>query len=304
MLFVGCHLSSAKGFAAMGRTACGIGATTFAFFTRNPRGGAIKALDLEDASALRALLTEEGFGVLVAHAPYTYNLCSAKRAPARSPMRRCARTSSASRRCPGTATTSIRGSHVGQGADAGIELIARALADIMEPGMRARVLLETMAGKGTEVGGRFEELAAIIAAAERLRPDLAGALGVCLDTCHVHDAGYDIVNDLDGVLDEFDRVVGLERLAAVHLNDSKNPLGSRKDRHARLCEGYIGSPELGGSPEAFARIVRDPRLRGLPFILETPNELAGYAREIAWLRALAAGGHPDRLPHAGDAAEA
>lgn len=297
MLAVGCHLSSAKGYAAMGRTALKIGATTFAFFTRNPRGGAARKLDAADVERLRAMLAEEGFAPLVAHAPYTYNLCSAKEQARTFALEAMREDLERLEVLPGNYYNFHPGSHVGQGVEAGIDLIARALAEVLQPDQSTRVLLETMAGKGTEVGGRFEEIAAIIAAVEEMRPELTGALGVCLDTCHVADAGYDIVHDLDGVLAEFDRVIGLERLRAIHLNDSKNPCGARKDRHARLGEGYLGAPDLGGGPQVFSAIVRHPRLAGLPFVLETPNELDGYAREIAWLRALAAGEDVAVSPH-------
>lgn len=287
MLHIGCHLSIAKGYAAMGATACSIGADTFAFFTRNPRGGSVRAIDEADVARLRALLDEHAFAPLVAHAPYTYNPCSAKeraREFAREAMREDLERMEL---LPGMFYNFHPGAHVGQGAERGIELIAETLCEVMFEGQRTCVLLETMAGKGTEVGGRFEELRAIIDAVGAARPELAGFLGVCLDTCHVHDAGYDIVHDLDGVLDEFDRVVGLERLHAIHLNDSKNPCGARKDRHARIGKGYLGSEELGGGLAVFERIVRHPALRDLPFILETPNELPGYAAEISLLRGLA-----------------
>ena len=286
-VYIGCHLSSAKGYRAMGETARSIGADTFAFFTRNPRGGAAKAVDAADASALAALMAEHGFGPLVAHAPYTYNLCSAKEGAcefARTAMREDLERLEA---LPGNLYNFHPGSHVGQGADAGIQMIADALSEVMFPGQRTVVLLETMAGKGTEVGRSFEELARIIDAVAGRSPAAADMLGVCLDTCHVSDAGYDVIGDLDGVLDELDRVIGIERLRALHVNDSKNARGARKDRHAKLGEGYLGDPALGGGPEVFARIVRSPRLQGLPLILETPNELPGYAREIAWLRDLA-----------------
>lgn len=287
MLTIGCHLSISNGFAAMGETALSIGANTFAFFTRNPRGGSVRALDLKDVAALARLMERHGFGPLVAHAPYTYNPCSAKehaRAFALEAMREDLERLEA---LPGNLYNFHPGAHTGQGPERGIELIADTLCQVMFPGQCTTVLLETMAGKGTEVGRSFEELAAILDAVERRRGELAGRLGVCLDTCHVSDAGYDIVHDLDGVLAAFDRTVGLERLRAVHLNDSKNPCGARKDRHARLGEGYLGCPELGGSEEALAAIVRRPALRNLPFILETPNELPGYAREIALMRRLA-----------------
>ena len=292
MLTIGCHLSTSKGYTAMGKAALSIGASTFAFFTRNPRGGNVKPLDLDDVAGLQRILDGHGFGRLVAHAPYTYNPCSAKERAREFALEAMAEDLQRMEALPGQCYNFHPGAHVGQGAEAGIELIADTLAHVMFPGQRTCVLLETMAGKGTEVGGRFEELAAIIAAVGERAPELAGAetLGVCLDTCHVHDAGYDIVHDLDGVLAEFDRTVGLERLRAVHVNDSKNPCGAHKDRHARIGEGYIGNAELGGGLDAFARVVNHPALRNLPFILETPHDdLAGYAREIELLRGLQPG---------------
>ena len=275
MLYIGCHLSSSKGFAAMGRQALELGANTFQFFTRNPRGSRAKDLDEADAAALRDLLAERGFGPIVAHAPYTLNLCGAEeknRLFARETMADDLRRLE---HLPGPLYNFHPGSHVGQGIEAGIDLIAQGLNAILRPEQSATVLLETMAGKGSEVGGRFEELRAILD-----RVTLSDRMGVCLDTCHVSDAGYDLVGDLDGVLTEFDRVIGLEKLRAVHLNDSKNPPGSRKDRHACLGEGTIGL-------EALTRIVRHPALKHLPFCLETPNDLPGYAREIALMRELA-----------------
>ena len=275
MLTIGCHLSTSKGYLAMGKTALGIGANTFAFFTRNPRGGAAKAIDPADAAALRELLAANNFGTLVAHAPYTLNPCSDK-PHAREFARECMADDLVRMEVvPGSYYNFHPGSHVKQGADVGIELIAGLLNEVLRPEQTTTVLLETMAGKGTEVGRTFEELAAIIECVE-----LSDHMGVCLDTCHVHDGGYDIVNNLDGVLDEFDRVIGIERLRAVHLNDSKNPCGAHKDRHERIGEGYIGL-------KAFERIVTHPQLRDLPFILETPNELPGYAAEIELLRKLA-----------------
>lgn len=288
-LTIGCHLSTSKGYTAMGEAARSIRATTFAFFTRSPRGGNAKALDLDDVAGLQRILDADGFGWLVAHAPYTYNPCSAKERAREFALEAMADDLQRMEALPGQYYNFHPGAHVGQGAETGIALIADTLAHVMFEGMRTCVLLETMAGKGTEVGGRFEELAAIIEAVAEHAPELAGpdTLGVCLDTCHVHDAGYDIVHDLDGVLDEFDRVVGLDRLHAVHINDSKNPCGAHKDRHARIGEGYIGNQELGGGIDAFARIVNHPALRDLPFILETPHdELTGYANEIALLRSL------------------
>lgn len=290
MLTIGCHLSSSKGFAAMGRDALSIGANTFAFFTRNPRGGSVKELDLDDVVELRRMLDEHAFGRLVAHAPYTYNACSAKERAREFALEAMAEDLQRMEALPGHFYNFHPGAHVGQGVDAGIELIADTLCQVMFEGQRTCVLLETMAGKGTEIGGTFEELARIIEAVAARRPELAGpeTLGVCLDTCHVHDGGYDIVHDLDGVLAEFDRVVGLERLRAVHLNDSKNPCAAHKDRHARIGEGYLGNEELGGGEAALAAIVNHPALCDLPFILETPqDDLSGYAREIAYLRGLA-----------------
>lgn len=287
MLTIGCHLSTAKGYAAMGRTAVSIGATTFAFFTRNPRGGKARALDERDLAGLRETMEKHGFGTLVAHAPYTYNPCSNKEHARAFVLEGMREDLERLEHLPGNYYNFHPGCHVGQGTARGIELIADTLCQVMRPGQSTTVLLETMAGKGTEVGGTFEELAAIIEAVGERAPDVADKLGVCLDTCHVHDAGYDIVHDLGGVLETFDRAVGLERLRAVHLNDSKNPCGARKDRHEVIGAGYLGSEELGGGIEVFGRVVRHPVLRDLPFILETPNELEGYAREIALLRELA-----------------
>lgn len=272
MLHIGCHLSSSRGFAAMGRQALELGADTFQFFTRNPRGSRARDLDPADAAALAALMEEHRFAPVIAHAPYTLNLCGEKEE-----NRRFARDTMADdlrrlEHIPGQYYNFHPGSHVGQGLEAGIDLIAQGLNAILTPEQHTTVLLETMAGKGSEVGGRFEELRAILD-----RVELSGKVGVCLDTCHVSDAGYDIIRDLDGVLAEFDRVIGLDRLKAVHLNDSKNPPGSRKDRHERIGEGEIGL-------EALARVVRHPVLRDLPFCLETPNELPGYKAEIALMR--------------------
>ncbi len=272
MLSIGCHLSSSKGFAAMGNTASSIGANTFAFFTRNPRGGAAKAIDPADAQALRAHMEAEGFAKLVAHAPYTLNCCSDKPHARQFARQAMAEDLQRMEFLPNNYYNFHPGSHVKQGAEAGISMIAEVLNDVLAPDQSTVVLLETMAGKGTEVGRTFEELAAIID-----RVELSGHMGVCLDTCHVHDAGYDIVNDLDGVLEEFDRVLGIGRLRAVHINDSKNPCGAHKDRHEVIGKGYIGL-------EAFERIVNHPALSALPFILETPNELPGYAEEIELLR--------------------
>ena len=272
MLHIGCHLSSSKGFLAMGRQALALGADTFQFFTRNPRGSKAKELDPSDAAALMELLAEHRFAPIIAHAPYTLNLCGAEeknRAFARDTM---ADDLSRLEHLPGQYYNFHPGSHLGQGTETGIALIADALNAILRPDQTTTVLLETMAGKGSEVGGRFEELREILD-----RVELSGKMGVCLDTCHVSDAGYDISGDLDGVLTEFDRIIGLDRLKAIHLNDSKNPIGARKDRHERIGFGCIGL-------EALTRVVRHPALRDLPFCLETPNELPGYAGEIALLR--------------------
>ena len=274
MFQIGCHISSAGGYLAMGERAVALGANTFAFFTRNPRGGAAKAIDPDDVAAFLALCAAHGIERLVAHAPYTLNPCGEK--PHVQAFARTAFADDLQRmeHTPGQFYNSHPGSHVGQGVETGIEKIAGVLNEVLFPDMRTTVLLETMAGKGSEIGGRFEELRAILD-----RVELGGKLGVCLDTCHIWDAGYDIVADLDGVLSEFDRVIGLERLNAVHLNNSLNDRGSHKDRHARITEGRIPL-------DAIVRIIRHPALNGLPFILETPNDDAGYAQEIALLREL------------------
>lgn len=274
MFYIGCHLSCSKGFTAMERDAERIGATTFQFFTRNPRGSSVKALDLEDIREFLKRKEEKGLGTLVAHAPYTLNACSADEK-----VREFARNTMADdlerlEHTPGNVYNFHPGSHVKQGMETGIRLIAETLNAILRPEQSTIVLLETMAGKGSEVGSRFEELREILD-----RVELSEKMGVCLDTCHVWDGGYDIAGDLDGVLTEFDRIVGLSRLKAVHLNDSMNPLGARKDRHARIGEGHIGL-------DALVRVVNHPALRDLPFCLETPNDLEGYKREIGLLRSL------------------
>ena len=271
-IHIGCHLSSAGGYLAMGKAAVNLDADVFAFFTRNPRGGRAKPLDMDDVRAFCSYREEHGIGTLVAHAPYTMNACAAKdtlRAFAREAM---ADDLARLEHIPNTLYNFHPGSHVQQGAEKGIELIAEILNDVLDPAQKTIVLLETMAGKGTEIGRSFEEIAAIIE-----RTDCKERLGVCLDTCHVWDAGYDIANNLDGVLEEFDHVIGLSRLHAVHLNDSLNVRAARKDRHARIGEGEIGL-------EALTHVIRHPKIRHLPFILETPNDDAGYAREIAMLR--------------------
>ena len=274
MFYIGCHLSCSRGFMAMERDAERIGATTFQFFTRNPRGSSVKALDLEDIQEFLKRKEEKGLGTLVAHAPYTLNACSADEK-----VREFARNTMADdlarlEHTPGNVYNFHPGSHVKQGTETGIRLIAETLNAILKPEQSTIVLLETMAGKGSEVGSRFEELREILD-----RVELSEKMGVCLDTCHVWDGGYDIAGDLDGVLTEFDRIVGLSRLKAVHLNDSMNPLGARKDRHARIGEGHIGL-------DALVRVVNHPALRDLPFCLETPNDLEGYKREIGLLRSL------------------
>lgn len=272
MLLLGCHLSAAKGYAYMGREAVSIGANTFQFFTRNPRGGSAKALDPEDVNRFRDFAAQAGIPVILAHAPYTLNGCSGDEN-----VRRFARETMADdlRRMeatPGNLYNFHPGSHVGQGVEAGITLIAQMLNQTLFPEMTTTVLLETMAGKGSEVGGRFEELREILD-----RVELSARMGVCLDTCHLNDAGYDVAGDLDGVLTAFDKVIGLERVRAVHINDSKNPLGARKDRHEKIGEGFLGL-------DAIVRVMTHPALRDKPFYLETPNELDGYAREIALLK--------------------
>ncbi len=286
MLTIGCHLSTTKGYRAMGETALSIGANTFAFFTRNPRGGKAKDLDMDDVAALRELMSQNDFGPLVAHAPYTYNPCSAKERAREFALEAMAEDLRRMEALPGNYYNFHPGAHVGQGSDAGIQMIVDALCQVMFEGQQTTVLLETMSGKGTEVGRSFEELALIIEGVAGKRPELSAKLGVCLDTCHVNDAGYDIVHDLDGVLDEFDRVVGIERLRAVHINDSKNPCGAHKDRHECIGKGYLGGEEFGGGMQVMQNIVSNGHLRSLPFILETPNELAGYAAEIRLLRSL------------------
>lgn len=271
-MLIGCHLSSSQGFLAMGTTALSIGANVFQFFTRNPRGGAAKPFDARDAAALVDLMRENGFGPILAHAPYTLNPCAADEG-----LRQYARDVMADDlwrmdHFPGAMYNFHPGSHVKQGAERGIELIVEHLNAILRPDLKTLVLLETMAGKGSEVGRNFEELRAIID-----RVELSDKVGVCLDTCHVHDGGYDIVNRLDWVLEQFDKVIGLDRLRAIHLNDSKNPLASHKDRHEVIGAGFIGL-------EALVRVVNHPALKALPFYLETPNELPGYAAEIALMK--------------------
>lgn len=273
MLHIGCHLSASKGYLAMGKDALKIGADTFQFFTRNPRGGKAKEIDETDVAAFLQLAAENRFTHILAHAPYTMNACS-KDAGIRGFSREMmADDLRRMEYLPGNFYNFHPGSHVGQGMDTGIAFITEQLNAVMKPEQNTTILLETMAGKGSEVGGRFEELRRIIDGVH-----LPEKMGVCLDTCHVYDAGYDIVNNLDGVLDEFDHVIGLERLKAIHLNDSLNPMASHKDRHAKIGEGSLGL-------DAICRIMNHPKLQHLFFILETPQEdLAGYGAEIALLR--------------------
>ena len=276
MLTIGCHLSASEGFLAMGKTALSIGAKTFQFFTRNPRGSKAKAIDPDDAAAFLALAQANGFGRLVAHAPYTINPCSKTERTREFARMTLADDLKRMEYLPGNYYNFHPGSHTEQGMEVGVSQIAETLNAILKPEQHTTVLLETMSGKGSEVGGRFEELREILD-----RVALNTQMGVCMDPCHISDAGYDIAGDIDGVLTEFDRVIGLERLKAVHINDSMNPLGAHKDRHARIGEGYLGEA-------AFGRIINHPALRDLPFILETPNDLAGYAREIGRLKELRA----------------
>ena len=271
-LTIGCHLSAAKGYLNMGETAKSIGANTFQFFTRNPRGGAAKDINKEDVSAFLTFAAENDFGTILAHAPYTLNACSAD-----GKIRHFAKTTMADdlqrmENTPDQLYNFHPGSHVGQGAEVGIEMIAKQLNEVLFPAMTTTVLLETMAGKGSEIGGKFAELRGIID-----KVTLTEKLGVCLDTCHIYDGGYDIVNDLDGVLNEFDKVIGLGRLKAIHMNDSKNPYASHKDRHEKIGEGSIGF-------DTMVKIINHPQLKGIPIFLETPNELEGYAHEIKILR--------------------
>ena len=273
MFYIGSHISSAKGYEAMGKQALKLGAGTFAFFTRNPRGGSAKAIDPADVERFQGIAQENEFGKIVAHAPYTLNACSDKADTRRFAGETFRDDLKRMEYTPGNYYNFHPGSHVGQGAEEGIRLISDMLNASLSRDMTTTVLLETMAGKGSEVGRSFEELKEILD-----RTELSEKLGVCLDTCHVWDAGYDIVGDLDGILTEFDKVIGLNRLKAIHLNDSLNDRGSHKDRHARIGEGHIGW-------EAFTRIINHLALRDLPFILETPNDDAGWTDEIARLRA-------------------
>lgn len=276
MIYIGCHLSVTDGYEAMGKTMSRFGGNTFAWFTRNPRGGRTKPIVQEDVDALRLHMTEEDFGPLVAHGSYTMNLCSAKGETRANGLDMLTQDLARMELLPGNLYNFHPGSHTGQGVETGIRQIAEGLNQVMRPDMQTTVLLETMAGKGSEVGGAFEELREIID-----RVECKEKIGVCFDTCHTWDAGYDLVNDLDGVLQHFDDVIGLDRVKAVHFNDSKNDRGSHKDRHEKLGQGYLGV-------EAMKRIALHPALAGRPFILETPNEDEGYIAEIhtvlGWMR--------------------
>ena len=274
VFYIGCHLSFAKGYESMGVQALEIGANAFQYFSRNPRGGAAKEFDKSDAGKLLDIAARNGFAPFLVHAPYTFNPCSADAGLRDFARKAMCEDLLRQQNLPGSYYNFHPGSHVGQGAEKGISMIAELLNEILLPEQSCVVLLETMSGKGSEVGASFGEIAAIM---ERVK--LNRKLGVCLDTCHVYSAGYDIVRNLDGVLEEFDSKIGLERLKAVHLNDSMTPFNSRKDRHAKIGEGTIGL-------DAIARIINHPKLSSLPFYLETPNELSGYAREIALLRSL------------------
>ncbi|WP_034438913.1 deoxyribonuclease IV [Clostridium ihumii] len=274
MLNIGCHLSTSKGFKNMGKEAVQIGANTFQFFTRNPRGGKAKDIDEKDVKEFLEIAKENNFGVILAHAPYTLNACSKEEDTRKFAMEMMADDLVRMEYVPNNLYNFHPGSHVKQGVEVGIQYIVDMLNSVLKEEQTTTVLLETMAGKGTEIGRSFEELQEIISKVE-----LKDHMGVCLDTCHVYDAGYDIVNNLDGVLEEFDRIIGLDKLKAIHLNDSKNPFESHKDRHEKIGEGSLGI-------EAIKNIINHPKLRHLPFFLETPNELDGYQKEIELLRGL------------------
>lgn len=272
MFKIGCHLSASKGYANMAKEALKIGGNTFQYFTRNPRGGSVKELNMKDVEEYKKIANENGIEVILAHAPYTINVCSADEKIRKFGIETMKDDIKRLEVVGNSMYNFHPGSHVGQGSEEGIKLIIKALNEILTKEQKTTVLLETMAGKGSEVGRSFEEIKAIIDGVE-----LKEKIGVCLDTCHVYDAGYDIVNDLDGVLNKFDKIIGLERLKAIHLNDDKNPFESHKDRHEKIGEGSIGI-------EAFRRIINDERLENLPFYLETPNELDGYEKEIKMLK--------------------
>ncbi|MBU1170484.1 MAG: deoxyribonuclease IV [Proteobacteria bacterium] len=274
MFKIGCHLSTSKGYLHMGREALSIGANTFQFFTRNPRGAKAKAINEKDVALFNDFAKEHGFATLLAHASYTLNACSADERVRKFAHEVMADDLVRMEYTPNNYYNFHPGSHVGQGVDKGIGQIASLLNTILRPEQTTRVLLETMSGKGSEVGGTFEELRQILD-----QVALKDKMGVCLDTCHVYDAGYDIVKDLDGVIEHFDHVIGLDRLFAIHINDSKNPFSSHKDRHEKIGKGSLGLA-------TFARVINHPKLRHLPFFLETPNKVAGYAEEIRLLRGL------------------
>jgi deoxyribonuclease-4 len=273
-MFLGCHLSTANGFLAMGQQALELGADTFQYFSRNPRGGAVKALDLKDLEALLIFIKENGFGPIIAHAPYTLNPCAADPKTRQFAFLAFREDLERLRAFPGAYYNFHPGSHVGQGSSKGLSLTAELLNEILTSQTPTPVLIETMAGKGTEIGRTFGEVAEIIA-----KVKLESKVGVCLDTCHISDGGYEVKNDWPGVLKQFDREIGLKRLKAVHFNDSLNPLGAHKDRHAKIGQGSLGL-------DCLRRVIEDPALAKLPFILETPNELSGYAEEIKLLRRL------------------
>ena len=272
MLNIGCHLSAAKGYMNMGKEAKSIDANTFQFFTRNPRGGKAKAIDEQDVKNFLEFMKENNFSQILAHAPYTLNACSNKEETREFALNTMADDLRRMEYTPNQLYNFHPGSHVGQGVEVGIDFIVKQLNTVLTPDMTTTVLLETMAGKGTEIGRSFEELKEILDGVK-----LDNKMGVCMDTCHIYDGGYDIVNDLDGVLDEFDRIIGLDRLKAIHMNDSKNPFESHKDRHEKIGEGSIGF-------DTMVKIINHPKLQGIPILLETPNELDGYKKEIQMLR--------------------
>ena len=274
MLNIGCHLSTTKGYENMGKEALSIGANTFQFFTRNPRGGKAKAIDPVDISKLLEIIENSNFSKILAHSPYTLNGCSADEKTRAFAIEMMADDLARMEYLPNNLYNFHPGSHVKQGVEQGIDFIVEMLNKVLKPEQTTRVLLETMAGKGTEIGRTFEEIAEIIS-----RVELNDHMGVCLDTCHIYDAGYDIVNDLDGVLDKFDEIIGLDRLMAIHLNDSKNPFNSHKDRHEKIGEGTLGL-------NTFENIINHPKLKNIPLFLETPNELDGYKEEIDLLKKL------------------
>lgn len=279
MLQIGCHLSSSKGFLNMGKEIVKLGGNTFQFFTRNPRGGAAKPIDEKDIEAFKTFAKENNINIILAHAPYTLNACSADADVRNFAKQVFADDLKRMEYIPGNMYNFHPGSHVKQGVDTGIEYIAQMLNEVLDKNQHTKVLLETMAGKGTEIGRSFEELQMIIEKVE-----LNNKLGICLDTCHIYDAQYNIVDNLNGVIDELDKVIGLDRLCAIHLNDSKNPFASHKDRHELIGKGYIGI-------DAFNNIVSNEKLRNIPMYLETPNDMEGYAKEIAMLKQMYAKAH-------------